>query len=276
MARTAIDPRDLVDLERYPLFRTGARERIVAEARASMAAEGSAVLPGFIRDHGIAAILSEALALAPAAHRRNDMLGAYPESVPDTPDSTHPVRRRSTYRMGVVATDQIDADGPILAVYEWPPLVRLIADILERRELHLVADPMMRCNFTILGDGDEHGWHFDGNDFVVSLMIQPAISGGEFEFAPNIRDSGRPNFAGVREVMDGKSGSTRLIRAVSGTLALFRGRRSLHRVRRVHGPQPRIIALLSYHETPGLMNGPEAQRRVFNRAYGESIDCALT
>ncbi len=271
MTGEPIDPRDLIDLDRYPLFDPEARSRILAQARTAMAAEGSAILPGFVSDRGIAAILREALALAPSAHRRNKMLGVYPEDTPDMQDATHPIRRRSAYRMNVVATDQIDQNGPILAVHSWPHLVRLVADILEMPELHVVADPMMRCNFTILGGGDEHGWHFDGNDFVVSLMIQQAESGGEFEFAPNVRDTGQPNYEGVRAVMDETPGSSRLIRAEPGTLALFRGRRSLHRVTRVRGSRQRIIALLSYHETPGLVNSPEAQHRVFNRAYGEPI-----
>ncbi len=274
MGHDTSDARNLVDLNRYPLFDADARGRIVAAARRSLAAEGSAVLPGFVRAGGVAAIRREALALAPAAHRRESMLGAYPDAAPDTSDSTHPVRRRSAYRMNVVATDQIAPDGPVLALYEWRPLVELVADVLELPELHVVADPMMRCNFTYLGEGDEHGWHFDGNDFVVSLMVQQADSGGDFEFAPNVRSADRPNFDGVRDVMDEKPGTTRLIRAAPGTLAIFRGRRSLHRVTRVRGRTLRIIALLSYHETPGLVNGPEAQRRVFDRAYGEPAPVA--
>lgn len=173
--------------------------------------------------------------------------------------------------MNVVATDQLDPYGAILALHEWPPLLRLIAEILELPELHPVADPMLRCNFTLLGEGDEHGWHFDSNDFVVTLMVQPAESGGDFEFAPNVRSAGRPNFEGVRAVMDEAPGSTRLIRATPGTLSVFRGRRSLHRVTRVRGSRLRINAILSYHESPGLVNGPETQRRVFNRAFGEPL-----
>ena len=276
MSDSFVGPRDLVDLARYPLFDKKLRDQIVGRARASMAADGSAVLPGFVGRAGIEAIRREAMALAPTAHRRNNMLGAYPERVIDTTDESHPVRRRSAYRMNVIATDQIDPDGPILAIYEWPPLVRLIADILEMPELYVVADPMMRCNFTYLGDGDEHGWHFDGNDFVVSLMVQRADSGGDFEFAPNIRSSGRPNYEGVREVMDEKPGTTRLIRAEPGTIAVFRGQRSLHRVKKVRGQRLRIMALLSYHETPGLMNGEAAQRRVFDRAYDEPLAVSAT
>ena len=269
MADERIDVANMIDLDRYSILEADARSAIVSRARASMAEEGSAVLPGFVRECGIAAMREEALALAPTAHRRERELVAYPEDVPDGMDSAHPVRRKSPYRMHVAATDQMNPLGPTLAIYEWPPLAGLVADMLELPELHVVADPMMRCNFTYLGDGDEHGWHFDGNDFVVSLMVQPAEHGGLFEFAPNVRDDGRPNYGAVRDVMDEKPGTTRLIRAEAGTLALFRGRRSLHRVTRVRGDRQRIIALLSYHRTPGLMNGPEAQRRVFNRAYGE-------
>ena len=269
MNRTRPDPGQLVDLARYPLLDNGRRPALVAAARADMAATGSTVLPGFLTPAGVSALLTEALVLAPQAHRRQEPLGAYPDAPTGIRDPSHPVRRRSAYRMGVIATDQLAPEGPLLALHAWPPLLRLVADILQMPELHPVADPMMRCNLTFLGDGDEHGWHFDGNDFVVSLMIQPAETGGEFEFAANIRTADRPNYAGVRQVMDGVAGTTRRIRAEAGALALFRGRRSLHRVTRVRGTRLRIIALLSYHETPGLVNGPDAQRRVFARAYGE-------
>jgi len=169
--------------------------------------------------------------------------------------------------MWVTATDQMDPKGATLAIYEWPPLVRLVADILGLKSLYTVADPMMRCNYTFLGNGDQHGWHFDGNDFVVSLMIQSAEQGGAFEFAPNLRDDNTPNYEMVSDVMDEKPGTTKLIGAEPGTLALFRGRHALHRVTRVSGNRQRIIALLSYHEQPGLMNGADAQFRVFGRAY---------
>ena len=43
---------------------------------------------------------------------------------------------------------------------------------------------MVGCMLTVLGAGDELGWHFDANDGVVSLMLQEAGAGGAFEFAP--------------------------------------------------------------------------------------------
>ena len=266
IARQA-DPQSLINLRKYPLFNEAARAELVADARRNMIKEGSAILPEFVLPVGIDLMREEALQLQPQSHRRERMLGAYAETMPDITDARHPVRRKSPYRMWVTATDQMDPQGATLKIYEWKPLIQLVEEILELEKLFTVADPMMRCNYTFLGDGDEHGWHFDGNDFVVSLMIQSADAGGAFEFAPNIRDDEAPNFERVRDVMDEKPGSAKHIHAKPRTLALFRGRRALHRVTRVSGATKRIIALLSYHEQPGLMNGPEAQFRVFGRSH---------
>ena len=38
-----------------------------------------------------------------------------------------------------------------------------------------------------MGDGDQLQWHFDQTDFVVSLALQDADEGGDFEVAPFIR-----------------------------------------------------------------------------------------
>jgi hypothetical protein len=178
------------------------------------------------------------------------------------------MRHTSPYRMRVTATDQMDPHGPTVTVYESENLTRLVGEILDLA-VHRVCDPLMRCNFTILGEGDEHGWHFDGNDFVVSLLLQAPEQGGVFEFAPNIRDEAHENFETVKAIMGGRPGLTRLQAVEPGTLVIFRGKRALHRVTRVEGKRPRIIALFSYDERPGMVWPANVQRRVFGRAAGE-------
>jgi len=259
------DPRTLVDLERYPLFAAAGRRQVVDDARATLESVGAAILPGFIHADGVASLAAEAVGLAPIAYRREQMLGAYGYASSSESDPTHPTRRTSRYTMHAIATDQLAPAGPTMSIYEWQPLIDLIAEILDLPELYVLDDSMMRCNLTYLSDGDEHGWHFDGNDFVVSLLLQSSESGGAFEFAPNIATETEPNYDAVRAVMDEQPGMTQILQLEPGTLALFRGRRALHRVTRVHGDRQRIIALLSYHETPGLVNGPDAQLRVFGR-----------
>ena len=36
-------------------------------------------------------------------------------------------------------------------------------------------------------EGHYFPWHFDGNEFTVSILIQEAEEGGLFEFVPDIR-----------------------------------------------------------------------------------------
>ncbi|MDH3662357.1 MAG: hypothetical protein OEU92_20400 [Alphaproteobacteria bacterium] len=260
----------LVSLDRYPLFDDMRRASIIGEARQALTARGAAILPGFLRPNAIEEMAAEAEALLSVAHRRDRMLGAYAASPEPWMAADHPMRRTSPYRMQVAATDQMDAGGPTLALYQWDPLLNLVRDILDLPVLHRVVDPLMRCNFTYLTDGDEHGWHFDGNDFVVSLLLQSAEQGGAFEFAPDIRNDHDENFDGVRAIMDGKPGLTRHLAVEPGTLALFRGRHALHRVTRVAGKRPRIITLFSFDERQDTDWGPAAQRRVFGRSAGEA------
>ena len=46
--------------------------------------------------------------------------------------------------------------------------------------------------------GDNVGWHFDGCESVVSIMLQRADEGGAFEYAPFIRDDADENYEAVQ------------------------------------------------------------------------------
>ena len=115
------------------------------------------------------------------------------------------------------------------------------------------------------GEGDELGWHVDNADFVVTLMLQPSISGGAFEYVPMLRSADDPSPHGVRALLTGDRAGVRELSPAPGTLALFRGRLSPHRVTPVSGPIPRINAVLSYASQPGAMLSAAARRIFFGR-----------
>ena len=50
--------------------------------------------------------------------------------------------------------------------------------------------------------GNGFPWHFDTNNFTVTLALQNADGGGEFEYAPMIRDSDHENFDEAALVID--------------------------------------------------------------------------
>lgn len=252
-AATITDDRDMIDRWRYDLDDPAARHAIVAEGRRQLRAEGFAALPGLVTPAAAAVMAEEGLATLPRAHRRDRMLGAYDiEPGPDMA-ADHPVRRRHPYCMHVTATDLLPPAGMIRGLYERDDMTELVADLLEETSLHRCADPLLSCAVTIMGEGDQHGWHFDSNDFVVTLLLQKPEQGGDFEFCPGIRSDADQNFAGVAAAMDGAAPGLRRPCVEAGTLMLFRGKQSIHRVTPVAGPRRRVIAIFSYDRMPGMM-----------------------
>jgi hypothetical protein len=258
-------PSELIDNERYPLADAPARRRISAAAQAELARHGFCALPGFLRPAAIAAVLGEVTRLAPAAHYRDLMLGAYGgEAAADLP-ADHPRCRRHPFRMGVLAYDRFPAQSALRRLYLHDDLTDLVAEILGEPELHRCADPLLSCNVTIMAAGGQHGWHFDGNDFVITILLQAADRGGQFEFAPGIRSDRDQNYAAVAQVMDGDPTLVHRPTVTPGTLMLFRGKHALHRVTPVGSAGLRIIAIFSYDRRPGMVFPPYVQRNAVGR-----------
>jgi len=261
----------LIDLDRYPIqdLNSPQAQAVVARGRADLTGhEGLALFPGFVRAAALKAMVAEAQALVPRAFRRDEWYGIY--SYDGEADDTrlserHPRRQRFRSRMGAIAYDLLPVDSPTRALYEWPPLTRFIAAVTAEPELYTCADPLASCVITVLAPGDSHAWHYDQNDFVVSLLLQGAERGGLFEYAPNIRSEEDENYAGVERMLDGDPSLRRTGAVTPGCLALFRGRRSLHHVTKVEGSRPRLIALFSYDRKPGMKFTPDVHLRALGR-----------
>ena len=127
----------------------------------------------------------------------------------------------------------------------------------------------------VVAPGREHPWHFDTNEFTVSMLTQEAEDGGEFEYAPNIRSAREENFAAVRDVLDGDAGHiTRRLPLRPGDLQLFQGRYSLHRVSPVRGAVARHSAIFAYSERPGVVGRVARTRQLFGRALPAHLAAA--
>ena len=124
---------------------------------------------------------------------------------------------------------------------------------------------MAALTATALGDGDRHGWHFDENDFVVSLLLQEPEFGGRFEVLPNARTDAGIDFDLCAAALAGTAPDVLRPPLRAGTLSIFRGQRSLHRVSPVEGPRRRLIALFSYDRRPGMMFSAEVHLGAFGR-----------
>jgi hypothetical protein len=113
-------------------------------------------------------------------------------------------------------------------------------------------------------EGNGFPWHFDTNNFTVTLAIQNAEEGGAFEYAAGIRE-GNENFAEVQRVLEGTSDKVTVLELEPGDLQLFRGRYSLHRVAPLKGSRRRYVAIFSYVEEAGMVGSMERTKQLYGR-----------
>lgn len=264
-------PEQWIDLDRYPLRDLGGPcgRGVVSDAARELEKSGMAVLPGFLRAELLPALAAECDALAPLGHF-SEVHGTPYIDVPDLgqPEG-HPRRTLGRTALSAVAYDRFPPESGLRALYEWEPLLEFVRVLLGRERLFRYADPLGALNLAVMGAGDELGWHFDQTDFVVSIAIQSSESGGEFECVPFIRDADDERYDAVREVLSGARRPS-VVPMTPGTLMLFEGRRSIHRVSPIRGPRPRYVALLAYDTKPGTDSSPLLKRVRYGRLPGEA------
>ena len=215
---------------------------------------GACEIPGFIRPAALPAFVDDARRLAPLAHRSGGLgtvyLGFPDESFP----ADHPRQWLGPYALGAVAYDLFPDDSPIRKLYEWDELRAFVAAILGLDTIHPYADPLGALNLAVMADGDELQWHFDQTDFVVSLALQDGDAGGDFEVAPFVRSADDECYDDVARVLDGDRAPLTVFPMTPGTLLVFAGRNSIHRVSPIEGSTERLVGLFGYDTEPGTMS----------------------
>ncbi|MEO3413852.1 hypothetical protein AAFO92_04235 [Roseovarius sp. CAU 1744] len=259
------DATRLIDLARYPINRDGpARDRVLAQVRADLDGDGCAVLKGFLTPEGIAALAAEADSVAAKGHWSKSRTNAYfTKDDPSLPDDD-PRRQFYDRSNAFVPADNFPANGPLRSVYDTPGFDDFIRDCLQEEKFYRYADPLADVIVNVAEEGNGFPWHFDTNNFTVTLAIQNAEEGGAFEYAPGIRE-GNENFEEVARVLNGTSDKVTVLELEPGDLQLFRGRYSLHRVAPLKGARPRYVAIFSYVEEPGMVGAPERTQQLYGR-----------
>ncbi|MFC9895673.1 arpA protein [Nocardia sp. NPDC127579] len=271
------DLRELIDTTRYRLAdpEDSGRAAVIGRARADLADRGCTVLPGFIRPELVETLRAQGAALAPHAHYAVERVNAYNIPLDADLPADHPGRIVLERGNAFVARDRIPADALIHRLYTSAEFKRFVADCFDLAELHEFADPLAGLCLNVVAPGMSHPWHFDTNEFTVSMLTQPADSGGVFEYCPNIRSPRAENLDAVRAVLTG-SGAPRpqRLHLRPGDLQLFRGRFSLHRVSPVSGAAQRHSAIFAYTDRPGVIGTAERTRQLFGRVLPDHLAAA--
>ncbi|PBC82019.1 MULTISPECIES: arpA protein [unclassified Streptomyces] len=270
----AITPDQVVDTARYPLSQLDSAEgrAVIARARRDLAASGCTVLPDFIRPSLREALEQECAALAPHAHYDVETVNVYNIAVDQELPEDHPGRRTFQRGNAFVPRDRVPATSLIGSLYAHTAFQDFIARCFGLPRLHELADPLSGLVLNVVAPGMEHPWHFDTNEFTVSLLTRQAQDGGVFEYCPNIRSAQDEHFDDVRDVLDGRGERlTRRLPLHPGDLQLFKGRYSLHRVSPVRGELARHSAIFAYSERPGVIGSVARTRQLFGRVLPEHL-----
>jgi len=260
-------PAELVDLHRYPIdgLSSPAARELARHCRRQLDETGACELPEFLTRDAVAMLVQEGDALSPLAYHSVVTGTAYLE-VPDRSWPTdHPRRFLDKTSVGVIAYDQFPADSPLRRLYEWDVLMSFVAAALDKERLYRYADPMGALNLAVMGDGERLHWHYDQTDFVTSIALRASEGGGDFEYVPLIRSATDENYPRVKRLFDGDIEGVVRVPMHPGTLLLFEGRNSIHRVTPIHGDTTRLVALLAYDTKPGTRSSKILQMARYGR-----------
>jgi hypothetical protein len=247
--------KNILDLDRYPLNKEGSDEwhAMVARAVADLDAQGMFNLEGFVRPDAVQKLVAQIKPVMDSqsyTHKRLHNIYFQPE-IPGL-EANHPALRKVETVNHTLCADQI-SDSMVLFIYQYPPFARFLAATMGKSQLHVMQDPLACANVMAYRSGEALNWHFDRSEFTTTLLLQAPEIGGEFEYRSDLRSAHNPNYAGVAELLEGRDPQVKRIQLRAGTLNVFRGKNTAHRVTTVKGPVDRFIAVFSYYEKPGVM-----------------------
>ncbi|NND73468.1 MAG: arpA protein [Ilumatobacter sp.] len=266
---------ELVDLARYPLDSPGsdAWHAVVATARDELRDDGCAVIRDLVRPGAVRRLDDEIVARKHTTHYSTQVINPYfhTSGDPARPER-HPINTFIERSSGFIPGDSWEPDCATAVLFRSRELAAFLAACLEVPALHCYDDPLAGLTANVLDPGQQFTWHFDTNEFAVTVLVREAGAGGLFEYVPGIRSSTDEGFDAIQAILEGGRDGVRTLDLRPGDLQIFRGRHSLHRVTRVPvGASPRHAAIFAYTLEPGVIGRVERTEQLFGRVLPEHI-----
>jgi hypothetical protein len=261
---------DIIDLDRYPIHQPDAMALLAAQCREELRQTGMFNLDGFVRPAALQAAVEQVAPLAAHdsyTHQRKHNV-YFLREVPGLAED-HPALTRFQTINHTVCGDQL-RDNPITRIYEWKPLHAFIASVIGIAELFPMDDPIARLNVMEYRPGEALNWHFDRSRYTTTLLLQAAEQDGEFEYRTGLRSDTDQNYDGVGRFLSGADPAHHVNPLQAGTLNVFAGKNTLHRVSTVRGSRSRLVAVFSYYDRPGVTFSQEERMGFYGRSEPRS------
>ncbi len=241
-------------------------ETFMKQSKDALDLEGVLVLKNFITAEAIASVKEDGQAGLDQAYFCVSNHNVYLEPFDETFDADHPRNREVISSKGLIGDDQIPDRSALKTLSNHDSFRNFISHVVGEDALYAYADPLSAVNIHYANEGQELGWHFDNSTFAITLLIEKPEAGGEFEYVKDMRDAERNelNFDAVGNLLDGVV-DTSVLTIDPGSLVLFRGKNSIHRVSPVKGKKTRMMAVLAYNTKPGVQLSESARMTFYGR-----------
>ena len=257
---------EYVDLIKYPINEVGpARKALIKDSNLAIKDDGCVVLKGFVRQERISELVAECDRVESKGHRNFTRTNPYFLSDREDLPLTHPLRRFYDRSNAFVPADNFGSESILRAIFDWPAFSPFVKEVLGEENFYSYADPLADVTVNLAEEGGGFPWHFDTNNFTVTLAIQNAEHGGDFEYSPMVRSLTDENYEIVEKVLDGDKNLIKTLKLEPGDLQIFKGRYSLHRVAPLAGLRKRYVAIFSYVAEPGMVSSPQRAKELYGR-----------
>jgi len=253
----------IINTDLYPLDQLSSAAALswLKSIKASLKRDGCCTLASFVTREALDIMAQQVNSIAHLAYPGPTEVSPYFFNYQlgedqDLP-ATHPLRHKGKRNLAQVAADLIPTDFLLNQLYNSDLMLDFLSAVTEQ-PVYRNQDPYQSLNVSVMNQGGCQQWHFDSGDMVITLLLQEPEGGGIFEYAPAIRTETEENFEAVQRVLDGCSEQVMQNRLQAGTLSLFRGHYSLHRVTAVEGERQRLQAILGYSTKPDLLGSKES------------------
>ena len=253
---------DLINLEKCPIHDAAFR----AKTKAALDRDGAVCLDQFLTSKALKQMVTAGREEQHRAYYTKGTHNVYLTPKNDELAQDHIFNRQVTSSKGCITTDQVPEDCGLHDIYFDEGFQSFIADIVGEDKVYPYDDPLSSINIHYASSGQELGWHFDNSSFAITLLLQKPVAGGVFEYVRDLRDAdaGEMNFSGVEKVLD-RDVPIETLDITPGTLVLFRGKNSMHRVTPTEGDVTRMLVVLAYNNVPGVALSENARMTFYGR-----------
>ncbi len=259
---------DIVDLDTYPINQPSNQKYkdIINYNKKLLDNNGCCVLKNFIKEESINRMKQEAERKLNKVYWTKDKHNPYFIKDDETLPKDHPKRIFTVRESGYINSDDLEQNSDLNHLHDSDEMLKFVSDCLGVYPLYKWVDPLGKNPYSIMHSGHYFPWHFDGNEFTLSILVQKSEKGGIFEYSPDLRSKDNENFENVTKVLRGDRNPVKSLDLDPGDLQIFKGRFSMHRVTKIEGNRSRYIALPCYVKDPYRVNKPEHSKQVYGKA----------